>query len=147
MKELIFKYTVDGGAELTVGAGPRRVPPRWSGTSSGPGQGRGGVLVLWRLNTEGVDAIYPAGSPNFAASYTVGQAPVGGDGPAKLLLTEISTLGTEQEFIEIHNPGAEAVDLSDYYLTDANYTHRQSALLPDRRRQPERCHHRWRRLQ
>jgi hypothetical protein len=42
--------------------------------------------------------------------------------PAKLLLTEISTLGTDQEYIEIHNPGVEAVDLSDYYLTDAIYT-------------------------
>ena len=42
--------------------------------------------------------------------------------PAKLLISEISTLGTDQEYIEIFNPGAENVDLSDYYLTDAIYS-------------------------
>ena len=52
----------------------------------------------------------------------VERAPDLGGGIAKLLFTEISTSGTDQEYIEIYNPGAEAVDLSDYYLTDANYT-------------------------
>ncbi len=41
--------------------------------------------------------------------------------PFKLLITEISTLGTDQEYIEIYNPNTEAVDLGDYYLTDAIY--------------------------
>ncbi|MBE0565965.1 MAG: lamin tail domain-containing protein [Krumholzibacteria bacterium] len=45
-----------------------------------------------------------------------------GDGPDKLLLTEICTLGTAQEFVEIWNPNDHDVDMSDYYLTDAVHT-------------------------
>jgi hypothetical protein len=118
---LLFKYSVDGGAEQTVGGSPTGAT-EWSGTI--PAQAKDAVVNWYCVasNTSGIDAIYPAGSPNFAAAYTVGEAPVSGDGPAKLLLTEISTLGTEQEYIEIYNPNAEAVDLSDYYLTDANYS-------------------------
>jgi hypothetical protein len=41
---------------------------------------------------------------------------------AKLLLTEVSVLGTDQEYVEIYNPNDFGVDMSDYYLTDANYT-------------------------
>lgn len=36
----------------------------------------------------------------------------------KLLLTEIVALPAEAEYIEIHNPGSMAVDLSNYYLAD-----------------------------
>ncbi len=120
VEEVVFHYTVDGGAEQMLGGAPSG-PEDWSATV--PAQAEGAVVAWYAVatNTESTSAVYPAGSPNFATSYTVGQAPVGGDGPAKLLLTEISTLGSEQEFIEIHNPGAEEVDLSDYYLTDANY--------------------------
>jgi len=83
------------------------------------------TLVTWycvATNTNGRQVVYPAGSPNFAATWTVAAGSEPGDAPPKLLLTEISTLGTEQEYIEIYNPGVEAVDLSDYYLTDANYS-------------------------
>ena len=45
-------------------------------------------------------------------------------------------MGTDQEFVEIHNPNNEAVDLSDYYLTDAIYSHGQPVLLAHRRGQP-----------
>ena len=41
--------------------------------------------------------------------------------PAKLLLSEIVVTPTGGEFIEIYNPGDSAVDLSDFYLTDATY--------------------------
>ena len=56
-------------------------------------------------------------------------------GSGKLLITEVSTgpniysqvpfTGMEQlaaEFIEVHNPNSFAVDMSDYYLTDATYS-------------------------
>lgn len=39
----------------------------------------------------------------------------------RLLLTEIVVTPTAGEFVEIHNPNAFAVDLSDYYLTDATF--------------------------
>ncbi|MBN2497189.1 MAG: lamin tail domain-containing protein [Deltaproteobacteria bacterium] len=42
-------------------------------------------------------------------------------GGAHLLLTEICVTPTANEFIEIHNPSAQAVDLSNYYLWDATY--------------------------
>ncbi len=35
-----------------------------------------------------------------------------------LLITEVNTRPTEQEFIEIHNPTSAAIDLSTYYLSD-----------------------------
>jgi uncharacterized repeat protein (TIGR01451 family) len=41
--------------------------------------------------------------------------------PPVLLLTEIAVTPTEGEFIEIYNPGTQAVDLSDVYLTDATF--------------------------
>ena len=45
----------------------------------------------------------------------------GGDPEAAdhLLLTEFAVTPTASEFVEIHNPTADAVDLSDVYLTDA----------------------------
>lgn len=43
-----------------------------------------------------------------------------------LLLSEVKTTGAGKEFIEIYNPGASTVDLSDYYLADTQ----QYMLLP-----------------
>ena len=39
----------------------------------------------------------------------------------KLLLTEIVVTPTDAEFVEIYNPNTTAVDLTDYYLTDATF--------------------------
>jgi len=116
-----FRYTVDGGSEQTV-AGAQTGPGVWVATV--PPQAEGAVVAWYCVatNTEDVAVVYPAGSPNFAATWTVDKDPSAGAGPAKLLLTEISTTGTDQEYVELYNPGAEAVDLSDYYLTDANYS-------------------------
>lgn len=44
------------------------------------------------------------------------------EGANHLLLTEICVQPTENEFVEIHNPGSAAVDLSGYYLWDATQT-------------------------
>jgi hypothetical protein len=41
--------------------------------------------------------------------------------PAKVLISEIVVTPTTGEYVEIYNPGAEAVDLTDYYLTDATF--------------------------
>jgi MYXO-CTERM domain-containing protein len=39
-------------------------------------------------------------------------------GPEKLLLTEVVVSPTQAEYVAVHNPGAAAVDLSNYYLAD-----------------------------
>ncbi|MCK5376611.1 MAG: lamin tail domain-containing protein, partial [Acidobacteria bacterium] len=44
-----------------------------------------------------------------------------GPTPPDLLLTEIVVTLTSGEFIEIHNPTAQPIDLSDVYLTDATF--------------------------
>jgi len=44
-----------------------------------------------------------------------------GEITALLLLTELGVTPTGGEFIEIHNPGTEPVNLSDVYLTDATF--------------------------
>ncbi len=120
VEETVFHYTVDGGDDQPLGGTPTG-PGEWAATV--PPQVEGAVIAWWCVatNTEGVAVVYPAGSPNFAASWTVDPDPGGGSEIAKLLFSEISTIGDEQEFIEIYNPGDAAVDLSDYYLTDANY--------------------------
>lgn len=58
-------------------------------------------------------------TPVPAASYCRTPADTGA---AKLLLTEVCTLGFDWEFIEIWNPGPGDIDLSDYYLSDAVYS-------------------------
>ena len=44
-----------------------------------------------------------------------------GEVTALLLLTELVVTPTGGEFIEIHNPGTDPVDLSDMYVTDATF--------------------------
>lgn len=45
----------------------------------------------------------------------------GGSSEPGLLLTELVVTPTAGEFIEIHNPGASPIDLSDVYITDATF--------------------------
>ncbi|MDA8017023.1 MAG: lamin tail domain-containing protein, partial [Thermoanaerobaculia bacterium] len=66
-------------------------------------------------------------SEDLSNTWDVGAATPGEDIPpppaaARLLLTEIVLTPTAGEFVEIHNPNNFAVDLSDYYLTDATFT-------------------------
>jgi hypothetical protein len=39
--------------------------------------------------------------------------------PAKLLLHTVSVTGNNQEYIAVYNPNSTAVDLSNYYISDA----------------------------
>ena len=66
-------------------------------------------------------------SENFVTAYvpavsSPGELPAGPDRewPARLLLSEVCVAGLE--FIEICNPGNQAVELHDYYLTDAFFS-------------------------
>ncbi len=116
-----FMYTVDGGAPSTL-TGINSDGATWSATL--PAQAVDAVVAWYAMatNADGRTATWPAVAPTFSEGWTVGTAPVAGDGPAKLLMTEIATIGSDQEFIEIANLGDTAVDLSDYYLTDASHT-------------------------
>ena len=122
-----FYYTVDGGAPSTVtgteGAGA------WTGEV--PQQAEGTVIAWWAeaVNSDGGSALIPVSAPLYVNSYTVGAAPVTGEGAEKLMFTEVSYgpnvypfTGIEDfafDFVEIYNPNDYDVDLSDYYLTDA----------------------------
>ena len=132
MGNVLFNYRVDGGS-FSLAMGANIGGSTWRGEI--PDQAEGAVVEYYCLayNAEGGSTTYPAGAPLFAPrSVTVGPAPEPGPLPEKLLITEVSTgpniypfTGMEQiaaEFVEFHNPNDYAVDLSDYYLTDAiNY--------------------------
>ncbi len=112
-----FHYSIDGGsyAEL-VGSGSGDVF-----TATVPAQVEGAV-VIWYCTAENADggtSVYPAAAPAYFNTWTVDEAPDPSLFPTKLLLTEICTKGTPEEFIEICNPSDEDVDMSDYYLGDA----------------------------
>ena len=111
---VILYYRIDGGSELSLectdaGGG------YWEADL---GQHPTGTTIAWRLvvNAGGDEAAWPAGGGT--EMVTVEDPPEPGVA-AKLLLTEISILGNDQEYIEIFNPNDFDVDLSDYYLTDA----------------------------
>ncbi len=111
-------YSVDGGAAQTLAAASAG-GGAWTATI--PGQAEGAVVAWWAEadNAAGGSAVWPAAAPRFTSGWTTAAAPPPCEG--KLLLTEICTLGSDQEFVEIWNPNGTAVDLSDYYLTDAIY--------------------------
>ncbi len=117
--DVIFHYSIDGGAYNDL-----------MGSASGgdfvatvPAQVEGAVLTWYCTagNTDGAVAVYPAAAPAYFSTWTVSEAPDPSLFPSKLLLTEICTKGTPEEFIEIYNPSDEDVDMSDYYLGDAVY--------------------------
>ncbi len=120
VNSVVVNYTVDGGPVQTVNAAA--AGSQWNATV--PAQTEGAVVAWWAVatNAAGVEAVHPAAAPRFVAGWVTEAAPVVGEGPDKLLLTEVCTLGAENEFIEIWNPNAWDVDLSDYYLTDAIYS-------------------------
>ena len=83
-----------------------------SQTTSGGNGFTGGDETSEDLNNTFTNNSLP--SPNNAHQPSSGQN-------VKLLISEIAVTPTEGEFIEIHNPNSEAVDLSLYYLTDATF--------------------------
>lgn len=127
-----FMYSVDGGAYTTVAGTYNADEEAWQATL--PAQAAQ-AEVSWYVEAEGAEGgltTAPVAAPRYVTTFTVGDAPVAGEGAEKLLITEVSTgenvypyTGMSQiatEFIEIHNPNSYAVDMSDYYITDAiNY--------------------------
>jgi len=115
----VLHWSVDGGAWNDVTASGSG--GAWS--AGVPAQAAGAVVSWWleAAGSGGGSTTYPANAPFYTESYTVQTAPDPGEGPAHLLLTEVCVSGTDQEFIEIHNPTDATVALDDYYLTDACY--------------------------
>ena len=114
-----LSYAVDGGDYQHV-ACTDNGEDTWSAVI--PGQAQNAV-VTWYVSAEGAGSetvVWPEGAPGSAQEYTV-EVFVPGEGLARLLLTEIATLGSTAEFIEIHNPNDFEVPLRNYYLTDAVY--------------------------
>jgi hypothetical protein len=98
-----------------------------------PGQAEGAVVDWYATITGsgGGASVWPVDGDVRPRSLTVEEAP---DVPvaAKLLITEVNTgqnvfpftdmTQIAREYVEVHNPNGFAVDLSDFYLTDAiNY--------------------------
>ena len=111
----VFHYSINGGA-FTAVAGVAQGGGVY--TAAVPGQDPG-TVVTWYVvvtNAAALSATSPGDAPTSTHSVTVGAA-----ADPKLLLTEVCTLGSDQEFIEICNPSAQSVDLSNYYLSDAIY--------------------------
>lgn len=112
----VFHYSVDGGAYsqlagATAGGGVY--------TATVPGQEAGAVVTWYAVvsNAAALSASSPADAPASTHTWTVGAAP-----DPKLLLTEVCTIGSDQEFVEIWNPSLQTVDLTHYYLSDAIYS-------------------------
>lgn len=115
-----FHYSVDGGS-FTDLAGVNSSGDEFVATV--PAQAEGAVLAWYCTveNADGSEAVFPAAAPAFTDTWIVDEAPDPSLFPTKLLITEICTKGTPEEFIEIHNPSTEDVDMTDYYLGDAVY--------------------------
>ncbi len=121
ISNVTFHYTVDGGSLIDL-AGANTTGDEYVATV--PAQVAGSVLVWYVTsgNADGGIAVFPAAAPAYSGNWTVAEAPNPSDFPAKLLITEVATVGSAQEFVEIYNPGTEDVDMGNYYLTDANYS-------------------------
>jgi hypothetical protein len=115
--EVFVRYRVDEGGWLTVAAYPLGGAD-W--TAIIPGQLQDAVVDWWVEATgeEGGADTWPSAAPIYFESFVV-LPPIGY--PSRLLISEVCVMGSESEFVEIFNPTDEAVDLTDYYLTDAIY--------------------------
>lgn len=111
----VFHYSLNGGA-FTQANGAAQGGGVYTATV--PGQDPEAVVTWYVVvtNSAALSATSPADAPTSTHSVTVGAA-----ADPKLQMTEVCTLGSDQEFIEICNPSAQPVDLSNYYLSDGVY--------------------------
>ncbi|PIV81975.1 hypothetical protein COW53_01420 [bacterium CG17_big_fil_post_rev_8_21_14_2_50_64_8] len=123
-----FFVAYDGGAFSSV-AGTAQGGGVYTTTVAGQTVG---TVVSWYVtvtNGDGLDDVYPGGGASAPASWTVAGTPPPSEDPDKLLLSEICTLGTDQEFVEISNPNDYEVDMTDYYLTDSVHSSNQYWMI------------------
>jgi hypothetical protein len=110
---------------IVVGCGDETTSSTTSGPS-GPGVTSGGGDGGSMMNTGG--SASDGGGPGSGGNPGVGGAGGIGVDPCtmettQLLINELGTQGSNAEFVEIHNAGANAVDLSLYYLSDNSIYH------------------------
>jgi len=92
------------------------------GVTEGSGTPLGDSLQLGGTGLTYNDFTWQTEMPNTFGAVNTGQIFDTPPPPAKeLLLSEFVVTPTEGEFIEIYNPGANPIDLSDVYLTDATF--------------------------
>jgi len=122
-----LSYAIDGGGFTTVDL----VADGATLTGEIPGQ-PAGTTATWYvevLDSSQRSDVFPEGAPDEVATLVFTAAATGA---AKLLITEVNTGANvfpytsmaqiAPEFVEIHNPNGFAVDMSNYYITDAiNY--------------------------
>ena len=84
-------FTTAGG--VTVNGLARWDGREWSAVGGGPSVGVDGpVHALIAHNDGGGNSLYPVSAPTYFETWTTGAAVEPGEGPTKLLLTEIATL-------------------------------------------------------
>ncbi len=120
VSQVTFRYRVNDGADqqLAAVAGSGN---NWTAQLAGLAAED---TVIWWLDAAtaaGATTTYPFGGAARALTFAVSEPPTPGEGPAKLIFTEVCLTPSPGEFVEIHNPNAFAVNLGDYYLTDAIY--------------------------
>ncbi len=117
---------VDVFGEISAAPGTWNYADGWAYRVNDTGQD-GTTFVPGNWTFSGPDALdgettnATAATPFPIGTYTAGDGGGGGDDAPELLLTEIVVTPTAGEFVEIHNAGDAAVDLSDVYLTDATF--------------------------
>ncbi len=115
-----FHYAVNGGDEQTL-PGTSGAASAWTAAIEGLAVEDTVAWYVTAATTEGATATVPMGGFAHANTFGVIEAPQQGEGPAKLLFTEVCTTPTPGEFVEIDNPNDFDVSLANYYLTDALY--------------------------
>jgi endonuclease I len=102
-----------------VNSGAHSFGNSWQRTDMTEGtetQSGGNGIAGSNETSENLSATFTESVPTPNAAYTPPPPDYGA-----LLITEISVLPTEGEFVEIHNNGLTTIDLTDVYITDATY--------------------------
>ena len=113
-----FHYTINGGDEQTLAA-TAGANNAWSAQLAALAVADTVAWYLTATSSAGATVVRPVGGLAHANGFAVVEPPQPGEGPAKLLFTEVCTWPNDAEFVEIYNPNAFDVPLADYYLTDA----------------------------
>ncbi len=108
--------------DFTAGSGPASgMASTDIGVSEPSNTPTGHSLQLTGTGTAYADFTWQPPMASTFGSTNTGQVFSGVASVPELLLSELVVTPTAGEFIEIHNPGSSAVDLSNVYLTDATF--------------------------
>lgn len=122
-EDVTFNNTADyvcNGISSSFSVTPTGGPTTWTITPSSPlANDESCTVTITNLDVSDMDGTFDQMVADYQFSFTT----AGAASPAsELLLSEIVVTPTTGEFIEIYNPGASIIDLSNVYLTDATYS-------------------------